>query len=425
MKTAPIAVLFMMASILPGTEPAHATPAPGVGILVRFRDGHATLTRTQALEARYPDLKFDAAHSGKYFSRYIFLKKSSLQEEDLIFSKLSRDPHVLSAEIDQPVFLDPVSTRPVSSIPIEDPQLKDQGYPQKLGWFDARAKASAGLNETLLAIADNAIDIQHPELAKRVALNSHEIPGNRIDDDRNGKVDDVAGWDFNSNDASVLPDRAESHGTHVAGTAFAEIANGIGIAGVAPAEVKMLPIKVSGAPASNQSFPSLFALAIDYAIERGAKVMSLSYPTNSESRVFREALSRAQAAGLIFVNSAGNSGENIDQARGTLRSSFDNILFVAASDLNDARPSFSNFGQSVEIAAPGFEVLSLAPRGRYQRMSGTSMAAPHVSATLAWIRAVHPTWSHRQVLDYLLARTDRLNWREPIHGGRLSWGTLF
>lgn len=272
---------------------------------------------------------------------------------------------------------------------------------------------------TIVAVIDTGVDYRHPDLAANMWVNTREIPGNGRDDDGNGYADDVYGYDFYNNDPDPMDDHG--HGTHVAGTIGAVGNNGIGVVGVAW-NVKIMALKFLGASGSGSLSDAIRAL--DYAVANGATISNNSYGGDGYSQAFADALERARAAGHIFVTSAGNAGRDID-ASPTYPASFtnDNVITVAATDRNDGRASFSNYGAvSVDLGAPGSGILSTYKGGGYATMSGTSMASPHVAGVVALVRGRHRDWTYRQVIDKVLSSVDPVASMagKTVTGGRLN-----
>lgn len=274
---------------------------------------------------------------------------------------------------------------------------------------------TTGSGTIVVGIIDTGIDYRHPDLARNIWTNLDEIGGNGIDDDGNGYVDDVRGWDFHNNDNDPLDDNF--HGTHVAGTVGAVGNNGLGIAGVAW-NVKLMPLKFLGADGSG--FTSDAIRALDYARVNGARIVNNSWGGGGYSQAFSDAIERYRQSGGIFVAAAGNSGSDND-SRPSFPASYpqDNVLTVAATNDRDQLASFSNYGfGSVDIAAPGVSILSTAPGGTYRVASGTSMAAPHVSGAAALVWSLHPEFDYAQVIRAIVESAD------PRLGGRVAHGRL-
>lgn len=266
--------------------------------------------------------------------------------------------------------------------------------------------ATSGLPDTLVAVIDTGVDTRHPDLDGNTWTNTDEIAGNGFDDDGNGYVDDDKGWDFFHNDRTVY-DAADgdNHGTHVAGTIAAEGNNGTGVVGV-NWKAQIIPLKFLG-PNGGSSANAI--RAIDYAVAKGAKISNNSWGGGSFSRSLKDTLSRADAAGHLFVAAAGNDGSNNDSSA-HYPSSYDNlnVVSVAATDNKDALASFSNRGAtSVDLAAPGVSIYSTLPNNSYGSYSGTSMAMPHVTGVAALIKSKNPTLDDAGVKDALLQSVDK------------------
>jgi thermitase len=218
---------------------------------------------------------------------------------------------------------------------------------------------------TVVAIIDEGVDTNHPDLKDNIWTNPDEVPRNGRDDDSNGYVDDVHGYDFFSDDASVydpnpVDGSGEEHGTHVAGTIAAEGNNRIGVAGI-DWQSRIMALKVLG-PNGGSTLDAVEA--INYAVRSGVKISNNSWGyVGSPSRSLQNAISRANAAGHLFVAAAGNGGadrvgdnNDANASNTNYPSSYDNanIIAVAATDNNDRRASFSNYGaNTVDLAAPG------------------------------------------------------------------------
>ena len=293
---------------------------------------------------------------------------------------------------------------------------------------------ATGTAATVVAVIDEGVDVSHPDLRNNAWKNSGEVPGNGVDDDRNGYVDDVNGWDFANDDASVYdPDpingTGDEHGTHVAGTIAAEGNNAVGITGV-NWQAKVMALKFLG-PNSGSTLDAVEA--INYAVAKGADISNNSWGyVGAPSRSLRDAITRADDAGHLFVAAAGNGGadgvgdnNDANTSNTNYPSSFanPNVVSVAATDNRDALASFSNFGAStVDLAAPGVNVLSTLPGDRYGYFSGTSMATPHVTGVAALLKSQQPTLDDAQLKARILDGVDakgNLSGR-VLTGGRLN-----
>jgi len=264
---------------------------------------------------------------------------------------------------------------------------------------------TTGSRDVVVGVIDSGADTAHPDLAANLWRNPGESGAgqatNGIDDDRNGFVDDVNGWDFAEHDAQPLD--ADGHGTHVAGTVGAQGGNAIGVTGVAQSSSLMV-LRSLGADGSGSVADVVTAYA--YAARNGARVVNLSLGGNTGSRTERDAL--AAAGGVLFVAAAGNDGADNDTA-GTFPCNYElvNVVCVGASDRNDALTSFSNRGKrTVDLAAPGVDIASTYLDGKYVYMDGTSMAAPHVTGVAALALARAPGLTVPQLRDVLLSSVD-------------------
>ncbi len=264
---------------------------------------------------------------------------------------------------------------------------------------------TTGDTSIVVGIIDTGIDYLHPDLKDNIWKNPNEIPDNDIDDDANGYVDDVYGWDFCNDDNDPMDD--ESHGTHVAGTIGAVGNNEAGIAGVAW-NVKLMALKFLNDQGSGRVSDMISCL--EYATNMGVKITSNSYGGFSFSQSEYDVISAADSAGALFIAAAGNEGQDADiYPHYPSCYDLDNIISVASSDYNDNLSSFSNRGIStVDIAAPGSFIYSTLPGIEYGYNWGTSMAAPHVAgvAVLTW--SVFPDLNHLEIKRQILGSVDPL-----------------
>ncbi len=264
----------------------------------------------------------------------------------------------------------------------------------------------------VVGVIDSGIDYNHADLQGVVWSNPNEI-ANGLDDDGNGYVDDLNGWDFVNNDADPIDDN--NHGTHVAGTIAAIRGNGIGVAGVA-SNVRLIPLKFLNSGGSGSTENAI--LAIEYADSVGARITSNSWGGGNRSRALQDAIASSNA---LFVAAAGNGGSSSKQ----YPAGYDDakIVSVAATDQNDALATFSNYGSSwVDLAAPGANILSTIRSGGYGLNSGTSMATPHVSGAAALVMVQNPGWDIASVKTQLVASVDALSSLagKVASGGRLN-----
>jgi subtilisin family serine protease len=278
---------------------------------------------------------------------------------------------------------------------------------------------SKGSSSVVVAVIDTGVDYTHPDLAENIWTNPGEIPNNGIDDDGNGYIDDIHGWDFINNDNDPMDDNG--HGTHCAGVVGAVGNNGVGTCGVNQ-KVKVMPLKFMGKDGNGDIAAALNAIA--YARKMGANVISCSWGGTAKSQALGDAVS---ATNTLVVCAAGNSGTNNDVIQ-HYPSGFDypQILSVAASSNSDGIPSYSNYGSvSVDVAAPGDGIISTYPTAlgnQYMSMKGTSMAAPHVSGLAALLLSAKPGLTPSQLKEYIINNVDKVPAfsGKTVSGGRID-----
>lgn len=263
-----------------------------------------------------------------------------------------------------------------------------------------------GNPDIVVAVIDTGIDINHPDLKNNIWRNPGEISGDGIDNDQNGFIDDVNGWDFINNDNTVFDSPSEdTHGTHVAGI-IAAANNNIGIIGIAP-NVKIMPLKYI---TSDEGTIANEIAAINYAKSMGVKVINISSGGFGFSQAEYDAIVDSNA---IVVAAAGNEGMNNDGENPCYPASYDldNIISVGAMDKKGEIPWWSNYGaQSVDIVAPGVDILSTIPgengeyASAYDYSDGTSMSTPHVTGTVALMLSKNPAY------DFLDLKRDLLRY---------------
>jgi subtilisin family serine protease len=265
---------------------------------------------------------------------------------------------------------------------------------------------STGSSDVVVAVIDTGVDYTHPDLRDNMWSNPGEVPGNGIDDDANGYVDDVHGINAMQNAARPGdPQDENGHGTHVAGTIGAVGQNGQGVVGVNQ-RVKIMALRFLGAAGAGSLSDAI--TAIDYMLamkSRGidVRVANNSWGGSGYAAALADAIQRTEEAGIVFVAAAGNEGVDND-VEPSYPANFEiaNVVSVAALDEWGNLAGFSNYGATtVDIAAPGVDIYSTFPRDRYVKLSGTSMATPHVVGALALLFAAEPNLSYAQALERL------------------------
>lgn len=282
-----------------------------------------------------------------------------------------------------------------------------------------------GSQDTVVAVIDEGVDVDHPDLRDNIWRNPGETSGNSIDDDKNGYVDDVNGWDFANDDASVYdPDPitgyGDEHGTHVAGTIAAQGNNSVGVSGV-NWDARVMSLKFLG---ENGGTTIDAVEAINYAVNKGVKISNNSWGGGGYSQALYDAINRADSVGHLFVAAAGNDSSDND-TRASYPANYDlsNVISVAATNNQDTLAGFSNFGvKKVDLVAPGVDIVSTYTASRYGYMSGTSMAAPHVTGVAALIKSQNPTLDDAQMRARILESVDKIDdlSGKVATGGRLN-----
>lgn len=243
---------------------------------------------------------------------------------------------------------------------------------------------TTGSKKVVVAVIDTGIDWNHPDLKNQMWTNKGEIPGDGIDNDGNGYIDDVHGWNASANNGSPMDGNA--HGTHCAGTIGAEHNNGIGVAGVM-ADVELMAVKFLTDSGSGSLADAI--KAIDYATKMNVDIMSNSWGGGGFSQALEDSIKRANEKGIVFTAAAGNDGTNNDSApHYPSNYQVDNVISVASHTAQDNLSSFSCYGRNtVHVAAPGSNILSTTPNNQYKVFSGTSMATPHVTGVVGLLIA--------------------------------------
>jgi len=277
-----------------------------------------------------------------------------------------------------------------------------QSYLDMYGLYNISAgnawNQTTGNSNVTVAVIDTGLDYTHPDIVNNVWTNIDEIPNNGIDDDGNGYIDDYYGYDFVNRDSNPIDDHG--HGTHCSGTIAGVTNNGVGVAGVSWSS-KIMALKFLGSTGSGYYSDAI--LAIQYAVDNGAQILSNSWGGYGTSQGLQDAINYAYSNGAVFVAAAGNSNWDTSYYQ---PAGMDNVFTVSAVDQDDIKASFSNYGNEVDVAAPGVNILSLRASGttmgsvvgtNYTRASGTSMATPHVAGVAALVLAAHPTMSNQEI----------------------------
>lgn len=262
--------------------------------------------------------------------------------------------------------------------------------------------------EVIVAVVDTGVDYNHEDLKDVMWINEGEIPGNGIDDDQNGYIDDVHGINtlVRNSDRAATGDMMDkhSHGTHVSGTIAAKQNNNVGIAGIA-ANARIMGIRT--VPNNGDETDVDVAESFLYAAKNGAKIINCSFgkSRNEGGNLVKDTIDYiGREYGVLVVAAAGNESSNIDREL-TYPASFEseNLLVVASSTKYGSLSGFSNYGiQNVDVVAPGSGIYSTVPNGRYSEMSGTSMASPNTAGVAAQVLSLNPGLSPYELKQRLM-----------------------
>jgi subtilisin family serine protease len=372
-------------------------------IIVRFRADTVTAARSQVLAANGVDRDVELGVVPGL--ERVKLRPGRTVAETI--AALRSNPNVLYAEPDYVVR--------------KNVTPNDTSYGSLWGMANIKAPTAwdttTGPAGLVVAIIDTGIDRSHPDLADNIWTNPGEAL-NGLDDDGNGYVDDLNGWDFAYGDNN--PSDVDGHGTHTAGTVGARGNNALGVVGV-NWQVKLVALKFLDDTGSG--YTSNAILAMQYANRMGIKVSNNSWGGGGFSQGMYDAINASKANNHLFIAAAGNSNVNNDTTAHYPSSyNLDNVISVASITSTDGRSSFSNYGRtSVDLGAPGSSILSTTPGNTYSSYSGTSMATPHVAGAAAMIVGLRPTWTYGQVRDAILRTARPIT---ALSGITVTGGTL-
>lgn len=356
-------------------------------LIIKYKDNISTLKKESVLKNNIP---LSVKHRLSKVNEDVVKLPANVTVDDAV-NKLKQDSNV---EYVQPNYI--YTPQDITT----DPGFNDQWGLENVGQqidqtygkygvdIDIRDawNITKGSNTVVVGVIDTGIDTNHPDLKNNIWTNTGEIAGNGIDDDGDGYIDDVHGWDFvNDDDNTFASADEDDHGTHVAGIIAASM-NYTGGVGIAP-NVKIMPLKFMGSDGGS-TYDAI--RAIDYAKAKGVKILNMSFGGPDYDYALKSAISQS---GCLVIAAAGNDGNNND-VNPTYPASYSssNILSVAAVDNRGNLAGFSDYGKtSVDVAAPGVDILSTVPKAStdrnydyaYEYMSGTSMAAPFVTGIAA------------------------------------------
>lgn len=338
----------------------------------------------------------------------IRIEFSDIHAVEGILKALSSDPNVVYAE------RVPLLHKTVTP--------NDPSYNTSSQWslFQVQASAawsiSTGSANIRVAIVDDAIQINHPDLQPVIWTNTGEVPGNGIDDDGNGYIDDVNGFDVADNDNNPNPPTgAFDHGTHVAGISGAATNNGIGVASIGH-NLRLIPVKAT----TSASFVTHGYEGVIYSVAAGAHVINMSWGGSGFSTTAQNIINYAAAQGIVLVAAAGN--DNVSSV--FYPAGYSEVIAVASTTFGDSKSGFSNFGSWIDISAPGSAIFSTIVGGGYGTKQGTSMASPMVAGLAGLMLSLNPSLSPSDIKTCLYNSADNIDGANPSFIGQLGAGRI-
>ena len=420
-----ILLLTSLILALPATTHAQRTSASSISGITQFTPGELLIRVTPKAQAELEYLHatksplqklHDQMGARSVYRLFPHLthpeSNPNLERIYLLRFQIPVDLHTIKASyaahpLIEAVEFNYVRQTQASEIIPNDPRFEEQWNLPLIDMPGAWA-IEKGDPEVIVAVVDTGFDYTHGDLASQTWINVDEIPNNGIDDDNNGYIDDVHGWDFSqvpNSSGNEGPQNGDNdpidesgHGTHVAGIIGAAVDNDMGIAGIAW-NCKLMPIRGAGVAGirDNRS-----ASAIVYAVDNGARVINMSWGGRERSFVLRDVVDYAYARGVLMVAASGNESEG----GSIFPAGYRKVISVAATEQHKQKFYQSNFGASIDIGAPGNVILSTQINNRYRTLSGTSMATAHVSGVAALIISKRPSLTHDEVRQILLSTTD-------------------
>ena len=354
-------------------------------------------------------------NTSEELSRIIIIKYENEIDPMLFSSKLK--------SVSEIEWIEPKFVYVTEYVP-NDPSLANQYALTKIKAREAW-DVSKGDTTISIGIVDTGVDWDHPDLNGNIWHNNDEIPNNSIDDDGNGYVDDIIGWDFGglsgTPDNNPMEDRPD-HGTHVAGISSAVTDNGVGIASIG-FNSKIMAVKTSQDNLRNpsgQAYISYGYEGIKYAADNGCKVVNCSWGGGGYSVFGQEVIDYAVSKGVLVVAASGNS----NSALAFYPASYKGVLSVASTDQGDVKSGFSNYGTTVDVSAPGSGIYGTWMNDTYSTLSGTSMASPLTAGLAALVWTQFPSYNPLQIGEQIRVTSDDINSTNPGYANLLGRGRI-
>ncbi|HDZ58987.1 MAG TPA: hypothetical protein ENH47_02815, partial [Ignavibacteriales bacterium] len=375
--------------------------------LVSYLEGYGINSVIAVFPNKAPD------ESG--FDRIVIINYESDSDPFFVSSKISELREIEWAE---PKFVYELVYTP------NDPSFGSQ-------WNLSKIKATLAWDITkgdtniVIGIVDTGVDWDHPDLGANIWMNWDEIPNNGIDDDNNGFVDDIRGWDFGglhgTPDNNPMEDRPD-HGTHVAGISSAVTDNGVGIASIGfNSKIMAVKTTIDDRRGPNGSPYIIFGFeGITYAADNGAKVINCSWGGGGYSIFGQETIEYAISKGALIVCAAGNN----NSSGAFYPAWYDGVLSVASTTSGDSKSGFSNYGTAVDVSAPGSGIYSTWMNNTYATLSGTSMASPLAAGLAALVFAQFPAYTPLQVGEQVRVNSDNIDANNPAYANLIGFGRI-
>ena len=352
----------------------------------------------------------------KEFTKLYLTFLAQLRDDYPDFNKLIKRMESFS-EIDysEPKYLDFLDFQP------NDPSLNSCWHLSKIQAFDAWSLGT-GSDSVVVAVVDDALEINHLDLTNVIWNNHLEIPNNGIDDDNNGYVDDYNGYDVADNDNNPNPPNTNlDHGTHVAGISGAQTNNNIGVASIGFG-ISIMPVKATRDNNFNGTINNAYD-GVYYAALNGADIINCSWGSSNFSNTNYNIIQMAQNQGSIIVGSAGNSNQNL-ASNPRYPSCYNGVICVANTTQSDSKRGSSCYGSRVDVSAPGSSILSTIPFNNFGTKSGTSMSAPMVAGLLGLMKSFSPNSTNEQLISCMKSASDNIDAINPSYAGLLGNGRI-
>jgi subtilisin family serine protease len=352
--------------------------------------------------------------NGFGLNRVVMIKYNSNSDPFFVSSKLKGSPDVEWAE---PKFVYEHSYVP------NDPSYGSQWNLSKinaaLAW-----DVTKGDTNVIIGIIDTGVDWDHPDLAANIWMNWDEVPNNGLDDDNNGFIDDIRGWDFGGlhgdPDNNPMEDRPD-HGTHVAGISSAVTDNGTGIASIGfNSKIMAVKTTIDDERGPNGPYIIFGFVGIIYAADNGAKVINCSWGGGGYSIFGQDAIYYAISKGALVVCAAGND----NSSQPYYPSYYDGVLSVASTTSSDTKSGFSNYGTGVDVSAPGSSIYSTWMNNIYTTLNGTSMSSPLAAGLAALVFAQFPSYTPLQVGEQVRVNSDNIDGINPTYTNLIGFGRI-